>query len=560
MTHTGIKKPDGKSELRFENGRTVDIQAVIFEVNKDKIWQDTADFSRQYRPTREDLRKLWQFVKSNIRYQEDPDGFQYIRYPSRLVADGVGDCKSFTLFIVSVLQNLGVPYTIRFTRYGKGPVTHVYPVAHLPEGDVIIDAVWTQFDSEKKYYGKAENFKFEKKMSQIVKLSGIGSATTARMFSVTDNLPMPTPGRDITEMTDAEFYQFLGFRAVGKTTFAYETRMAFAPPILTLPDESVMGALFKKKPIAPPSPQGGAKRPSGAPLGQGKSRGSGILKKVVTKAGDAAKNIGVETKKVAIKVKEAWSKLINWVFGTALQKAAPFFLFTYLKKDVSPRIAALKAKQNGILNWLCRASGVDRAKVDATIRAGIVKNLGKQPEQVLNAAARSTVAGIGFTIELAVEAFQMLVDLIGKIAAFFKGKKNKEATPTADQNAGSSLDILTTDSQATGETKPAGNDNPKGTVIVPPVPTVPSGDNAPTTPSVPTPESGTDSSNTDESGTDSSDTDSSPTTSQPNGQPIPGDKLKRKTPKAAADSGLSTGTMLLGGIVLVGIAVKVLGA
>ena len=555
MTHTGIKKPDGKSELRFENGRTVDIQAVIFEVNKDKIWQDTADFSRQYSPDKESLRKLWQFVKSTIRYREDPDGFQYIRYPSRLVADGVGDCKSFTLFIVSVFQNLGVPYTIRFTRYGKGPVTHVYPVAHLPEGDVIVDAVWTHFDSEKKYYGKAENFKFEKKMSQIVKLSGIGSATTASMFSVTDNLPMPTPGRDITKMTDAEFYQFLGFRAVGKTTFAYETRMAFAPPILTLPDESIMGALFKKKPNGPPNPQGGANLPRGAAAAQGKSRGSGILKKVFTKAGDAAKNIGVEAKKVAIKVKEAWAKLINWVFGTALQKAAPFFLFTYLKKDVSPRIAALKAKQNGILNWLCRASGVDRAKVDATIRAGIAKTLGKQPEQVLNTAARSTVAGVGITVEIAVEAFQMLVDLIGRIAAFFKGKKNKEATPAADQNAGSSLEILTADTQASGETKPAGADNPKGTVIVPPVPTVPSGDNAPTPPpSVPkaeTPSSG----DAEPPSVPTDDGDEDSTT-----KPTPGDKLKRQKPKPAADSGMSPGTMVAVGAAVVLVAVTVLGS
>ena len=88
-TASGIRKPSGNSELKFENGRTVDIQAVMFEVNKDKIWRDTADFSKQFTKDTAGLRKLWQWVKYNIRYKEDPEGFQYIRYPSRLFKDGV---------------------------------------------------------------------------------------------------------------------------------------------------------------------------------------------------------------------------------------------------------------------------------------------------------------------------------------------------------------------------------------------------------------------------------------------------------------------------------------
>ena len=309
------------------------------------------------------MRKLWQFVKYNIRYKEDPEGFQFVKYPFRLYNDDVGDCKSFTLFIVSVLQNMGIPYTIRFTRYATGPVTHVYPVAHLPDGDVIVDAVWTHFDSEKKYYSKAENFKFEKRMSAIYKLSGIGAAeaTAASMLAIVKNLPDVT-GSNIADMTDAEYYKCLGFRAIGATTMAYEHRPAFAPIILNF-TEGAVGKINVKK------------------AGQ-------VVKKTAQKAGkvvvDAAK-----------KIKEAWTKLINWVFKTALTKSAPYFLFTFLKKNVSPKIAAMKAKQNGILNWLCKTTGVDRQKVDATLRAAFVKQTGKQPESMLNASAKAQVAGIG---------------------------------------------------------------------------------------------------------------------------------------------------------------------
>ena len=152
MATEGIRPAKNKETLRYEDGNTVDIQKVIFEVNSDKIWKDTEDLSQRFEKTKSGLNDLWRFVKHKIRYQEDPDGFQYIKYPAKLWADRKGDCKSFTLFIVSVLQNLGIKYTIRFTSYKRGSeiVTHVYPVAHLDGEDIILDAVWYYFNSEKK--------------------------------------------------------------------------------------------------------------------------------------------------------------------------------------------------------------------------------------------------------------------------------------------------------------------------------------------------------------------------------------------------------------------------
>ncbi len=521
-TASGIRKPSGNSELKFENGRTVDIQAVMFEVNKDKIWRDTADFSKQFTKDTAGLRKLWQWVKYNIRYKEDPEGFQYIRYPSRLFKDGVGDCKSFTLFIVSVLQNMGIPYTIRFTRYATGPVTHVYPVAHLPDGDVIVDAVWTHFDSEKKYYGKAENFKFEKRMAAIYSLSGIGAAeaTAASMLKIVENLPDVT-GQNIADMTDEQYYKFLGFRAIGATTMAYAHRPAFVAPILNF-TEGAVGKVNLKK------------------AGQ-------VVKKTAQKAGkvvvDAAK-----------KVKEAWAKLINWVFKTALTKSAPFFLFTFLKKNVSPKIAAMKAKQNGILNWLCKTTGVDRQKVDATLRAAFVKQTGKQPEAMLNASAKSQVSGIGILPAVAA-ALPVILDMIKKIAAFFQGKKDAQAAPTADASAGSSTDILASEAQATGVTEVAPK-NPKGKMVIKPSRTettpkdaegTPSEAQAPPSPSNSEPNTGSEGSNEDTEVSNKS----------TKKQPLPPPDTDTET-KPSSGGDMSTTTKILGGVALAVLAYKVL--
>jgi hypothetical protein len=97
----------------------------------------------------ETCKNIWNFLKSNIRYIEDSIFFQDIKLPNRLIKDGKGDCKSYSMFTGSILDCLGIPYKFAYTSYtdSKTP-QHVY--VQTDDG-VIIDAVWNKFNDEKIY-------------------------------------------------------------------------------------------------------------------------------------------------------------------------------------------------------------------------------------------------------------------------------------------------------------------------------------------------------------------------------------------------------------------------
>ena len=470
----GIAPAKNKERLRFQDGNTVDIQKVIFKVNDANIWKDTAELSKRFKPTKAGMNDLWRFVKYRIRYLEDPDGVQYVKHPARLWKDRVGDCKSFTLFIVSILQNLGIRYSIRFTSYVKGSkvVTHVYPVAHLDNGEtVIIDAVWYYFNSEKSYKYK-EDFKYGKnKMAIIYEISGIeGDKMRRRMrhaprslehtlracVGSTQNISDAVlQSNDVTKMTEAEFYKFIGYSKVSGINAAFDNNRAFAAPTFNFDAASVHGFDFEDE------------------IGNIFRRAGNGVKQFVKKAGNTVKDT---LKKAGEALKKAWAKLTNWLFKGALQKAAPFFMFTFLKKGVSQSIARRVKMQNGILNFISKIAGIDRAKIDATLRAGIVKKYGKQPEAILNEAAKSTVAGVdGIGLLPAVmAAIPAIVEIVKKIAAFFK--KSTDDVPAANADSASDLEALSKEAQATGVTQPGGAASDAGKVVVQP--------SAPTTPVV----------------------------------------------------------------------------
>lgn len=227
-------------------------------------------------------------------------------------------------------------------------------------------------------------------------------------------------------MTELQFYNFLGYNAKLSGVGNLRTNAAFTPPIIRFSGGGVSG------------------------IGAGK---------IVTKVKESAKKVGAA-------LKEAWAKFTNWLFKGILEKASPFFMFTFLKKNVSPKIAAKAAQQNKLLNFIAKASGIDRAKLDASIRVGITKQFGKSPEAVLNAAAKSSVSGIeGIGIAPAVAAaIPVILDIIKKIVALFKPKAAD--VPTADAKSGSDLEELGKEAQATDTTQPAGESNPQGKIVV----------------------------------------------------------------------------------------------
>lgn len=165
-----IPLPDWQSDTHHENGRTGDIiNVILFADSWDnhRAARSMRDIAEQLRSATvyDTLRSVWNFVHTHIRYKADSPGHEQVKDPAYLYHYGVGDCKSFSLMIGSILRNYkDVGYSYRFVAYEPGEYTHVYVIANIPgrKLPVILDAVHTAFNDEVKYTKK-----LDKQMTKI---------------------------------------------------------------------------------------------------------------------------------------------------------------------------------------------------------------------------------------------------------------------------------------------------------------------------------------------------------------------------------------------------------
>lgn len=143
-----------KNELQtfYHRASTDDIISIIEHadsLSKPYTTQFTAELKARHGNNPDAiLRDVWTLLKS-LRYKAD-DGHQKIKSPAQLIADGTGDCKSYSVFIGSVLKNLGIKYVYRYADYDRdNDVNHVYIIAHpYNSKPIVIDAVHTQYNRE----------------------------------------------------------------------------------------------------------------------------------------------------------------------------------------------------------------------------------------------------------------------------------------------------------------------------------------------------------------------------------------------------------------------------
>jgi hypothetical protein len=195
-----MRAPKGVRIKKFEKGegRTNDIIDVILYADKHSK-ADTARFSKVFEqwPIEKALEKLWRFVRKEIRYKADQRGYEVVKGPAQTWKDRQADCKSMSIFIGSVLQNLGIRYSFRFVSWKKSdPVSHVYIIAHTNKGDFILDAVYEKFNQEEGYAYKKDI----RGMTQISYVHGIRSGNRTAARSIQDVLK---PSKDGTMIDDA---------------------------------------------------------------------------------------------------------------------------------------------------------------------------------------------------------------------------------------------------------------------------------------------------------------------------------------------------------------------
>lgn len=132
------------------------------------------------RSKEETASNIWHFIYKHIQYKPDTPGIEELRTPNRSWEDrktGV-DCDCYSIFISSILTNLGIKHALRITEYdNKGYYQHVYVVVPTSNNKYItIDPVLDRFNEEKSFTKK-----HDKIMIQHQLLNGI-NATDAVPF------------------------------------------------------------------------------------------------------------------------------------------------------------------------------------------------------------------------------------------------------------------------------------------------------------------------------------------------------------------------------------------
>lgn len=198
--------PDTHTRVIYRGeGMTDDIFARIRADIPEAISQ-TKVFSRCLydacgRDTEMLLRELYSFLVDNVRLCIDPIGVQYVKKPAALVhdSDRRADCKSYSIFIASVLANLNIPFRFKFCSwkpYDKN-VRHVFIEAHPDDGvrRRVLDVNLKRYNTEKlpNYNNRYID------MTQIYSVGALeeGVAKRIKRDSLLD-------GRDVRRVTDVE--------------------------------------------------------------------------------------------------------------------------------------------------------------------------------------------------------------------------------------------------------------------------------------------------------------------------------------------------------------------
>ncbi|GAA4850985.1 hypothetical protein [Algivirga pacifica] len=161
-----FKSPLKTDPVLHKDGNTFDTIQFMEQIVR-KTLEDTKAIAKVLKGERvqETLQNLFAFLYRHVQYRIDTPGVEQLRRPSRTWADrfeGV-DCDCYSIFISSVLTNLGIPHAFRKTKYGgKSYFQHIYvvvPKRRLADLNSrvdywVVDPVMDAFDTEKLYSDK----------------------------------------------------------------------------------------------------------------------------------------------------------------------------------------------------------------------------------------------------------------------------------------------------------------------------------------------------------------------------------------------------------------------
>lgn len=474
-----IARIRGKVVLTHKDGNTADIITTI--ISNAKTSAETTKHFAQYMRGAAGYgsgENTWKFVKKNIKYVLDPFGKQYIKSPAVTLNDRFADCKSYSIFIESVLRNLGIPCSFRFVSYSTVPTyTHVYVVAIMEGKEVILDCCMSAYNVEKPY-----NFKKDISMSEIYSMSGtednaLGRALPTKMVKKVINLG----SKPIDEMSEGEMDLYIARERMKAEKEVVEKMSGigsvkaekYQDSIDMLNDaiDAVQGTdadvhmhVIEQDIVAGKYSQ--ARRIAGiGSIGKGKAarkaaqaqrketrqqKVQAVVKKVQTatatvkaKTQTAVKTATTKTgafvKKAAEKAKQGLKAvakvvtapqrlIVKALLEVTLPKAAPFFLYLFIN---DPKIIAKlpakarnkRKKAEKISNFIVNNIGMKREHFMGIVRTGIIKQKGASPETILAKFVKGKISGVGFLPPGTIGA---VIEIITKIVSFFNKKKEAD--------------------------------------------------------------------------------------------------------------------------------------
>jgi hypothetical protein len=163
-----------RREMLESDQSTGDIINAILDAHK-RHAGDYAKISSFFNAgsNRDTARKIYNFLKGNVKYIIEPGSKQTVKSPSAILAQGYGDCKHYSLFAGGILQNLRIPFAYRFASYrvfNKEP-QHVFVVVNPgTKNEIWIDPVLNKFD-----YKKAYTYATDRKPMALYSISGVGA-------------------------------------------------------------------------------------------------------------------------------------------------------------------------------------------------------------------------------------------------------------------------------------------------------------------------------------------------------------------------------------------------
>jgi organic hydroperoxide reductase OsmC/OhrA len=176
-----LKPFGGNSKMLVRDQQVPDIISAMLSAHKiyaseyDKISQDfyTGDGVQT-------AKKLFDFLKKNVRYKIESDKQQRIMSPGAILSLGKNDCKNYALFIMGVLDSLkrkGLINNKIYYRFASYRLLdeiphHVFAVIQDQQGnEFFIDPVLSKFNERKTYYHKID----KSPSMPLYSVSGIGN-------------------------------------------------------------------------------------------------------------------------------------------------------------------------------------------------------------------------------------------------------------------------------------------------------------------------------------------------------------------------------------------------